>query len=219
MRFHLDDLPEQNGDPQRNYQPDAAPRSAFGNLRLQALKKDPMIRSIRAATLLVVGVSLIACSSTLRTNGDAADLAALQQVVEAFRSSIVKKDKTTFMNLFFSDKPEMITWQAVVDDPSLQWIRQTRPQALKARHRSDNNFVSFIDGIVASAGNEEEKFSDINIDTDGEVASISFNYVYVADGRPTNHGREKWLLVRTEQGWKITSVVYTIRLAEVASGT
>ena len=122
------------------------------------------------------------------------------------------------MALFFSDKPELVTWQAVVDDPSLRWIQRTRPQALKSRYRPDNNFVAFIDGIVTGTGTAEERFSNVQIDTDGEVASISFDYVYLADGRETNNGREKWLLVRTEQGWKITSVVYTIRLPEARSG-
>ena len=176
------------------------------------------MRRIRFAALLALSTSLIACSSVLRTTANASDLAALQQIVESFRTSIIKKDKNTFMGLFFSDKPEMITWQSVVDDPSLRRIKETRPQALKARHRPESNFVSFIDSIVESKRSEEEQFSDVFIDTDGEVASISFNYVYLTEGRPTNHGREKWLLVRTERGWKITSVIYTVRLPEPASG-
>jgi hypothetical protein len=153
------------------------------------------------------------CHGTLQTTNNAADLVAVQQVVEIFRTSIIQKNKAAFMGLFFSDKPEAITWQAVVDDPSLERIRTTRPQAIKARHRPDNNFVAFIDGIIASSDAEEETFSDIQMDTDGEVASVSFDYVYLSNAKPMNSGREKWLLVRTEQGWKITSVVYTIRLA------
>ena len=122
------------------------------------------------------------------------------------------------MSLFFSDKPEEVTWQSVVDDPSLDAIKLTRPQAIKARRRPDNNFVAFIDGVVASEGSVEEKFSDIRVDTDGEVASVSFDYVYISGQTATNSGREKWLLVRTEQGWKIASVVYTIRLPRPESG-
>lgn len=138
---------------------------------------------------------------------------AVRQVVETFRTSIIQKNKAAFMGLFFSDRPEAITWQAVVDDPSLERIRATRPQAIKARHRPDNNFVAFIDRIVANSDPEEETFSDIQVDTDGEVASVSFDYVYLSNAKPMNSGREKWLLVRTERGWKIISVVYTVRLA------
>lgn len=148
----------------------------------------------------------------------AQDPFSLQAVIESFRTAIIRKDKPAFMALFFSNKPELVTWQAVVDDPSLRWIQKTKPQALKARYRPDNNFVAFIDGIVSDKTAAEEKFSNIQIDTDGEVASISFDYVYLSDRHATNSGREKWLLVRTEQGWKITSVVYTIRLPEAGSG-
>jgi len=172
----------------------------------------------RASAALLLSSLLVACSATLPGANDSHDLSALQAVVKSFKASILAKDKPAFMSLFFSDKPELITWQAVVDDPSLQWIQRSRPQALKARYRPENNFVAFIDGVVASKGTEEETFSNVQIDTDGEVASISFDYVYLSDGRATNHGREKWLLVRTEQGWKITSVIFTIRLPEARSG-
>lgn len=106
------------------------------------------------------------------------------------------------MRLFFSDKPEAVTWQAVVDDPSLETIQLTRPQAIKARHRPDNNFVAFVDGVVASQNREEEQFSEVRVDTDGEVASVSFDYVYVSNAKATNSGREKWLLVRTSRAGK-----------------
>jgi hypothetical protein len=80
-----------------------------------------------------------------------------------------------------------------------------------------------MDGVVASNAGEEEKFSDVRIDTDGEIASVSFDYIYhsgeKAKGeKATNGDREKWLLVRTEQEWKITSVAHTIRLPEPENG-
>ncbi len=169
--------------------------------------------------LILVGFFVLtACSSSPINAGHSDDLAALLRIVESFQSSIINKDKIAFMNLFFSDNPEAITWQAVVDDPSLEAIKLTRPQAIKARHRPDNNFVAFIDGIVASPDKEQETFSGVQIDTDGEVASVSFDYVYLSNDKISNSGREKWLLVRTEDGWKIISVVYTIRLPKPLGG-
>ncbi|MBI3369706.1 MAG: nuclear transport factor 2 family protein [Burkholderiales bacterium] len=175
------------------------------------------MRLARTSAALLVSSLLLACAAP-PPKQDTQDRAALELVVETFRTSILRKDKLAFMSLFFSDKAELITWQAVVDDPSLRWIQRSRPEALKARYRPDNNFLSFIDVVVSTKSTEEERFSNVLIDTDGEVASISFDYVYFSDGRATNHGREKWLLVRTERGWKITSVVYTIRLPVATSG-
>jgi hypothetical protein len=173
---------------------------------------------LRVITILLSISALSGCRRVTHTAERSTDLAAVHQVIDTFRASIIQKDKARFLNLFFSDKPEAIIWQAVVDDPSLKQIQSTRPEAIKARHRPDNNFVAFIDGIVASKDNEEEIFSNLLVDTDGEVASVSFDYVYVLNSKPTNTGREKWLLVRTEQGWKIISVVYTIRLPKVIGG-
>jgi hypothetical protein len=122
-----------------------------------------------------------------------------------------KKDKPSYMDLFFSSKPEEIGWQAVVDDAKLEVVRRDRLQAIKARRIPANNFIALIDSVAASKVAEEEQISNVSIDTDGEVASASFDYAYFSDGRATNWGREHWELVRTEQGWKIYSVVYTIR--------
>jgi hypothetical protein len=169
---------------------------------------------MHAVKLLVsaaVCLALCNCAVTQHANGYATDFAALNNIVNAFRMAIEKKDKSLFMSLFHSDNPERITWQAVVDDSALADIQKSRPHAIKARYRPDNNFVSFIDGIVNDKDALEEELSDVKIDTDGEIASISFDYVYLKNKVMSNYGREKWLLVRTEQGWKITSVVYTIR--------
>lgn len=157
---------------------------------------------------------LVSCGSPMKTSGASGEVAAIEQVVESFRLSIIEKDKARFTSLFFSGDPALVTWQSVLDDPSLRWIKKTRPQSLKARYRPDNNYIAFIDSIVESKNAEEERFTDVEIDTDGEIASVSFSYVYLSAGRPTNNGREKWLLVRTEDGWKITSVIYSVHLPE-----
>lgn len=143
---------------------------------------------------------------------DPADVAAIHAVVEQFRMAIIHKDKPSFMRLFFSDKPEEVTWQWVVDDAAMARIRKTKPDARKARHVAGSNYLSFIDGETrpgAKAG--EEKFRDVKIDTDGEVASVNFDYSYLEDGRETNWGREMWQLVRSDDGWKIISVIYSVR--------
>lgn len=156
-------------------------------------------------------VLLVGCASGPQSHGQQADVAAVKEVVEAFRIALRDKDKPKYLSLFFSAKPEQIGWQAVVDDPKLQLIQRDRPQAIKARHIPANNFLSLIDSAIASATTEEEQISQVVVDTDGEIASAAFDYVYLSAGKPTNWGREQWQLVRTEQGWKIFSVIYTVR--------
>jgi len=90
------------------------------------------------------------------------------------------------MNLFFPDKPEEIGWQAVVDDEKLPQIKRDKPQAIKARRIPGNNFISLIDSVVSSKGSEEEQMSNLSIDTDGEIASVSFDYIYLTNAKMIN---------------------------------
>ncbi len=165
----------------------------------------------KTVALTALCLAQLGCASVPPASDLARETRAVKQLVEAFRLSILNKDKTAYMALFFSSRPEDIGWQAVVDDAKLAKIRQDRPQAIKARPIPSNNFVALIDMVVASRTAEEERISNLAVDTDGEIASASFDYAYLSEGKVTNWGKEQWLLVRTEQGWKIFSVVYTIR--------
>jgi hypothetical protein len=164
------------------------------------------------APLLAACLSIALCNvAAAAQDAHAQDVAAIGQVVEAFRTSLIHKDKATYMSLFFSDKPEDIGWQFVSEDKRLAHIRQDKPDAIKARQIPGNNFVSLIDAAVATSESREETFSNVDVATDGDIASVAFDYAFLANGQKTNWGKEMWQLVRTEQGWKIFSVVYTIR--------
>lgn len=42
--------------------------------------------------------------------------------------------------------------------------------------------------------------------TDGTIASVYFNFVFLIDGKPENQGSETWQLVKTGDGWKIAAI-------------
>jgi hypothetical protein len=171
-----------------------------------------LLRVLKSQTLLLtICFVLVGCQTTQTRSHADSDEAAIRQVVESFRTSLINKDKAAYMSLFFSDKPEDIGWQFVSEDTRLEHIRKTKPDAIKARQVPSNNFISLIDGAIAAKEPREETFSNVSIDTDGEIASVSFDYAFLANGKKTNWGKEMWQLIRTEQGWKIFSVVYTIR--------
>lgn len=177
----------------------------------------PDSMTIRSQAALLFVLLALAVRPAMAARNDDRDVAAIRQVVEAFRTSIIDKDKARFTALFFSDDPQRVTWQFVNDDARLARLRAVKPDAKKARDIPQSNYLSFIDSIVTSTQASEEAFSDVRIDTDGEVASVGFDYAYLEDGRQTNRGRELWQLVRTEGGWKIISVVWSMRDPERAS--
>jgi hypothetical protein len=49
--------------------------------------------------------------------------------------------------------------------------------------------------------------SNLQIQTDGEVGTVSWDYAAAM-----GHGQITWTVVRTNDGWKITSIVYSINV-------
>jgi ketosteroid isomerase-like protein len=136
-----------------------------------------------------------------------ADEAGIRKVVASFGQAIIQRDKPAFLKLFLSPG---VTWQSVLSDNTLARLKKKKPEAVKAKYRQDRNAESFIDGVVASKKTSEETFDNIRIDTDGDVAVVTFDYTFLSDGHKTNWGKECWLMVRAEDGWKITTLAYSI---------
>lgn len=131
----------------------------------------------------------------------------IEAVIEAFRTAIIDRNKERFTQLFLHEQP---TWQSVTSDEGLQRIRLKNPQAVKVRINPEKTYRSFIEGIVASENGSEETFENVRIDTDGDIASVWFDYSFKSNGRRTNYGKEAWHLVNTDQGWKIVSVIWSV---------
>lgn len=181
-------------------------------MRMPTLPFNPTLQMHTPGTVLTsLALCLLPCLPACAEQNTPADVEAIKQVIESFRTSLINKDKSTYMSLFFSDRPGDIGWQFVSEDRRLADIRRAKPDAIKARKIPSNNFISLIDEAVATAEPREEKFFNAKIDTDGDVASVSFDYSFHANGVKANWGREMWQLVRTERGWKIFSVIYSIR--------
>ena len=167
------------------------------------------VKTLAVAALLLFSSSV---QPALAAHNDPKDVAAIGEVLESFRVSIIKKDKAAFVSLFFSDKPEHVTWQFVDDDIRVARFKEFASAPSKALRVPEWNHLAFIDDITkAGAEPSEEVIRNVVIDTDGEVASVNFDYSFLLDGKETNWGREMMHLVRTEGGWKIISVIFSQR--------
>ncbi|MGH8077948.1 MAG: nuclear transport factor 2 family protein [Lysobacter sp.] len=140
------------------------------------------------------------------------DVAQIEAVVEAFRTAIIDKDKERFVRLFV---PGHVTWQSVRGDDTLRIAREKNPQAAKVTIDPNKTHLTFIDGIVAAKERQEERFRNVKIETDGDIASVTSDYSFHELERETNRGQEAWHLVRTEDGWKIVSVIWSVNRTSV----
>ncbi|WP_245156882.1 nuclear transport factor 2 family protein [Lysobacter arenosi] len=138
---------------------------------------------MKSRSLAAISLALaLAFPQAFAAEGDPGILA----VIESFRTSIIDKDRERFLDLFVQQD---VPWQSVLDDKSLAQIQGKHPEAIKARFKKENNPVAFIDGIVASKNRSEETFSNIKIDSDGEVAAVTFDYSFLSNGNAPTGAR------------------------------
>lgn len=133
------------------------------------------------------------------------DRQQLEQVVETFRLSVINKDKASFMKLLYSGT---IPWIGVIKDKSMTMIANEGGKVNKITPGASP--VKFIDSIISDTQPIEEKFDNVRIDSDGDIAQVYFDYSFNRGDYRSNWGQEAWQLVRTTQGWKINSVIWSM---------
>ena len=99
-----------------------------------------------------------------------------------------------------------------MDDAMYQQLKAKQPSVAKLK---PGTYQDFVDFLGASQQRLEEKFSNVRINTDGAVASVYFDYVFLRDDKETNRGTETWQLVNTGDGWKINAVIYSTDQAKL----
>ena len=134
----------------------------------------------------------------------AADVTAIHTVVEQFKAAIIAHDGKTLGNLFVQDHD---SWLSVADETKWAKVRAANPQARKVVPSSWKEFATFIQNAKRPI---EERFYNVRIETNGAVASVWFDFDFLIGGKVTNRGSESWQMVHAEDGWKISSMLYSL---------
>jgi len=125
-------------------------------------------------------------------------------VIEIFKTSIIAKNKDALAGLSLNGSTPCI---GVWDTDPLLTARAKNPKRMKA---SIGNYASFVDSIVSAKEQDEERFSNVVIHADGTIANVYFDYTFSVNGKITNYGHETWSLINADDGWKITSIIWSI---------
>lgn len=150
------------------------------------------------AVVLAAGLSQTATASVAESEAE------IRQVVENFRISIINKDKELFTSLFFS---ENVPFVAVFSDEMLSKKRVEKPSYPAA---VDLGQYGPPVTMISDEDSQEEKIWDINVQSDGYLASVHFNYSDHENGKKKAWGTESWSMVKVGADWKITSVSFTV---------
>lgn len=69
--------------------------------------------------------------------------------------------------------------------------------------------MSFVKYITESKEQLEERFYNVKIAQDADLALVLFDYDFRENSKVTNYGIEIWQLFKVEDNWRIISVTWT----------
>lgn len=157
------------------------------------------------SALLLVALPLAAPLHAKNADAHAVDRIQIQQLVERFKGAIVAKDGQAMRGMFLPGG----SWLMAMDKAALAKVRLKKPDAPQFAPDNYENFAKFVGNAPKPI---EETFDDVHIETDGIVGTVYFDYRFLVEGKSTNHGTETWQLVHTDDGWKISAMLYSVTL-------
>jgi ketosteroid isomerase-like protein len=156
-----------------------------------------------AATAACVQGSASQAAQAQDTAASARATAEIEQLMSEYHQAVTSHDSARMSSLFVD---EGSTWFNVLSDTAYARARAKNPAASKVRHSSFQEFAQFLASSHAAL---DPQHSNVRILTDGTIASVYFNFVFVIDGKPENQGSETWQLIKGSDGWKIAAITYS----------
>lgn len=148
--------------------------------------------------LAIAMLSTLLHLSPARAQDSAAAVSEINAVVQAFQAAIVAKDQAALEALFL---PTDNSWLVVASEARRV---EGRPRVRASNYR---DFARFVGTTKAKV---EERFYHVRIFSNGSIGTVYFDFDFVENDKVTNKGSESWHLVKTEQGWKISSMVFSL---------
>jgi hypothetical protein len=129
--------------------------------------------------------------------------AQIKRLMADYHQAVVSHDGARLSAMFIDTGS---TWFNVMSDAAYANARAKNPATLKVRHSSFQWFAKIVSSSHSALDPEHD---NVRILTDGTIASVYFNFVFLVDGKQENRGSETWQLVNTSNGWKIAAITYS----------
>ena len=133
----------------------------------------------------------------------AVDTVDVQHVIDAYHEAVVAHDGTRLASLFL---PQGGMWLNVLSDEAFAVQKAKNPAAVKVRVGSYADFAKQVSSAKVSFN---PTHTHLQQNSDGTIASVYFDFVFLADGKETNRGSETWVLVKGSDGWRIAGMTYS----------
>jgi len=161
-----------------------------------------------ALAILIGTVSFAQSSMPAESNmavsaSAASDTIDVQHVIDAYHEAVLTHDGSRLASLFL---PQGSLWLNVLSDDTYARAKAKKPDALKVRVGSVADFAKLVSTSKASFN---PTHTNLQINSDGTIASVYFDFVFLTDGKAQNRGSETWVLVKGADGWRIAAITYS----------
>ena len=131
------------------------------------------------------------------------DVADIRHVMDAFHHAVTTHDGKGVCDLFLDHGS---TWVTVLSDKAFAAAKAKNAAAQKVRVSSYQDFAAFV---ASTKSVLDPRHDQVQIMSDGAVASVYFHFNFVINGKVENRGDETWQLVKTPDGWRILAITYS----------
>lgn len=167
------------------------------------------ISSLLFAFTILIGPASVA-QSPLPADGnkdvtasEASDTVDVQHVINAYHEAVLSHDGSRLARLFI---PQGSMWLNVLSDDAYARAKAKSPDAVKIRVGSYTDFAKLVSTSKASFNPTHTHLQE---NSDGTIASVYFDFVFLIDGKEQNRGSETWVLVKGIEGWRIAAITYS----------
>ena len=161
-----------------------------------------------ALTIITVTASFAQSPSPAESNkatpaNTALDTVDVQHVIDAYHEAVLTHDGSRLANLFI---PQGSMWLNVLSDEAYARAKAKSPDAAKIRVGSYTDFAKVVSTSKASFNPTHTHLQE---NSDGTIASVYFDFIFLVGGKEQNRGSETWVLVKGTDGWRIAAITYS----------
>ena len=165
-------------------------------------------RLLLALTILIGTASFAQSPNPAESNkalstSTASDTVDFQHVIDAYHEAVLAHDGSRLASLFI---PQGSMWLNVLSDDVYARAKAKSPNAQKIRVGSYTDFAKLVSTSKASFNPTHTHLQE---NSDGTIASVYFDFVFLVDGKEENRGSETWVLVKGTDGWRIAAITYS----------
>src|SRR6202789_404447 len=133
----------------------------------------------------------------------ASDTVDVQHVIDAYHEAVLSHDGPRLAQLFIRQGSMFLN---VLSDDTYARAKAKSPDAVKVNVGSYTDFVKLVSTSKASFN---PTHTNLQINSDGTIASVYFDFVFLIDGKAQNRGSETWVLVKGSDGWRIAAITFS----------